>query len=156
MEYADICPRARHPCCVTCATATGMGGMNSPSTLSGSRLGCCCARPLDGTHVRTIFSQLAFFVHHDLHKFRFAGSDAGLTQVLKLDAFAVPGAGRMAGEGRTGQGPHDARSIYSSQTVLCTLRRLGRMTCTPTFVMSIPEITLVEPYIISTWLTCSA
>ena len=38
-----------------------------------------------GPHVCTLFTHLALFVRHDLHKFRFSDADTILTQALKLD-----------------------------------------------------------------------
>ena len=50
-----------------------------------ARLGCTCTRPPGGQHVCTLFSHLALFAHHDLHKFRHSDPDTKLTQALKLD-----------------------------------------------------------------------
>ena len=47
-----------------------------------AKFGCTCTRPPGGPHVCTLFTHLALFVHHDLHKFRVSDEDTVLTQAL--------------------------------------------------------------------------
>ena len=48
-------------------------------------LGCSCLRPPATPHVCTVFTQLALFVHHDLHKLKDASDELILAHALKLD-----------------------------------------------------------------------
>ena len=48
-------------------------------------LGCSCLRPPTTPHVCTVFTQLALFVHHDLHKLKDASDELILAHALKLD-----------------------------------------------------------------------
>ena len=144
MEYVDICPRTLHPCRATCATATGMGGMNSPSTLNGSKpqQRCCCTRP---PIPLTYAPSSPDWPCLSTTTYRCAGSDAVLAQALKLDLLALcPSLHLLFPE----------LGEWLCSAVHLAGDPLGHMTCTSTFVMRprVPEITLVDPYII-TWLT---
>ena len=113
--------------------------MNSPSTLNGSKPkqlypDWVAHQTPNGPHVRTI-SQLALFVHHDLHKFRLAGNDAVLTQALKLDFLALcPSLHLLFWELDEWLARGELDKVFMMPDLCAALSQLGHMTCTSTFV----------------------